>query len=89
VSDGSAYRLPRTVVPRRYELVLEPDLEAGTFTGSESVEVEVREPVEEIVLNAADLDVTGGSLVGPAGVTGFSARARCSPRVSGLVSIAP
>ena len=67
MSDGSAYRLPRTVVPRRYELVLEPDLEAGTFTGSESVEVEVREPVEEIVLNAADLDVTGGSLVGPAG----------------------
>jgi puromycin-sensitive aminopeptidase len=62
VSDQARYRLPRTVVPRRYNLVLEPDLQAGTFSGSEDVQVEVRERVDEIVLNAADLEMTAGRL---------------------------
>ena len=65
--DEARYRLPRTVVPRRYDLVLEPDLEAVTFAGSEIVTVEVTEPVDEIVLNAADLDVGPGRLEGPGG----------------------
>ena len=56
------YRLPRTVTPSRYELVLEPDLAAGSFAGSEDVTVTVVEPVTEIVLNAVDLEITRGSL---------------------------
>ncbi|MEO8424181.1 MAG: M1 family metallopeptidase, partial [Actinomycetota bacterium] len=56
------YRLPRTVVPSRYELVLEPDLAAGSFTGSEDVTVTVIDPVTEILLNAVDLEITSGSL---------------------------
>ena len=36
------HRLPRTVVPRRYDLTLEPDLDAATFAGAEAVAVEVR-----------------------------------------------
>jgi puromycin-sensitive aminopeptidase len=61
------YRLPRTVTPSRYELVLEPDLVAGTFAGSEDIAVTVSEPVREIVLNAVDLDISGGSLASPDG----------------------
>ena len=49
------YRLPRTVVPSRYDLTLEPDLDAGTFSGTVEVALEVREPVTEIVLNANEL----------------------------------
>ena len=56
------YRLPRTVMPSRYELVLEPDLAAGSFAGREDVTVTVTEPVSEIVLNAVDLEISGGSL---------------------------
>lgn len=48
-------RLPRSVVPSYYEIRIEPDLRAGTFTGAETVGVTVQEPVSEIVLNAADL----------------------------------
>ncbi len=51
------HRLPRTVVPRRYDLTLEPDLAAATFAGTESVEVEVGEPTTEIVLNAVDIEI--------------------------------
>ena len=55
------YRLPRTVVPSRYDLRLEPDLAAATFAGRVEIAVTVREPVEEIVLNAAELhDLRGG-----------------------------
>jgi puromycin-sensitive aminopeptidase len=60
--DAPSYRLPRHVVPTRYELELRPDLEAATFTGSERVTVRVEEPVDEIVLNAAELDVTNARL---------------------------
>ena len=62
MSDESDYRLPRTVVPRRYDLILEPDLDAKTFAGTEDLEVEVREPVDEIVLNADELEISGGWL---------------------------
>jgi puromycin-sensitive aminopeptidase len=51
------YRLPRTVVPSRYAITLEPDLEACTFAGRETVELEVAEPVTEIVLNSIELEI--------------------------------
>jgi puromycin-sensitive aminopeptidase len=61
------YRLPRTVLPRRYELRIEPDLDAATFAGSEDVTVEVVEPVGEIVLNVNELAIDEAWIVDPAG----------------------
>ena len=55
--DESAYRLPRTVLPRRYELTIEPDLDAARFTGEEAVAIEVVEAVDEIVVNVKELDI--------------------------------
>jgi len=49
------YRLPRSVRPTRYDLRLEPDLTTLTFTGDETVTLEVKEATAEIVLNAVDL----------------------------------
>ena len=57
VADEQTYRLPRTVLPRHYELTLAPDLGASTFEGTETVTVEVLEAVDEIVLNATELEV--------------------------------
>jgi aminopeptidase N len=62
VSDEARYRLPRTVIPRRYDLTLEPDLEAQTFVGTQDVEVEVRETTSEVVLNADELEIVEGGL---------------------------
>ena len=61
------YRLPRTVLPTRYELTLEPDLPTARFAGRVVIAVEVVEPVEVVWLNAADLAITAAALEDPTG----------------------
>jgi puromycin-sensitive aminopeptidase len=65
--DGDPYRLPRSVVPSRYDLLLEPDLAAFTFHGTCAASIEVGETTDTIVLNAIELDVTGARAVSSAG----------------------
>jgi len=50
-------RLPRAVVPSRYDIQIEPDLSASTFVGRETIEVTIHETTGEVVLNAADLAI--------------------------------
>lgn len=52
------YRLPRHVVPSRYDLRLEPDLDQAVFHGQHIVTVTVVQPTTTIVMNAAELTVT-------------------------------
>jgi puromycin-sensitive aminopeptidase len=63
------YRLPRTAVPSRYDIRLEPDLTTLTFRGHETVALEVTEPVSEIVLNAVELAIDSASLENDRGET--------------------
>jgi puromycin-sensitive aminopeptidase len=56
------YRLPRSVIPARYEIRLVPDLDTARFTGGEVISVTVAEPVETFVLNAAELTIHRASL---------------------------
>ena len=65
----SDYRLPRTIVPSRYELRLQPDLDDASFTGSEVVSVTVVEPVREVVLNAIELEIHEAAMVDASGVS--------------------
>src|SRR5271157_3192029 len=50
-----AERLPSTVRPEHYTLTLTPDLKAATFTGFESIDVNLAEPATSISLNAAEI----------------------------------
>jgi puromycin-sensitive aminopeptidase len=49
------YRLPRDVSPRRYELEIAPDLDAGTFEGKVTAAIELVAARRSLVLNAEDL----------------------------------
>ncbi len=50
-----AQRLPQTVVPSHYRITFAPDLNAQTFSGDETIEVDVRQPSASITLNAAEI----------------------------------
>ena len=52
---ADAQRLPTTVLPTHYKLLLTPDLKAATFTGDEQIDVEVKEPSKQITLNAIEI----------------------------------
>jgi puromycin-sensitive aminopeptidase len=66
------YRLPRTVLPDRYELTLTPDLAGAAFAGDERVTVRVVEPVSQIVLNAIELEILTAEFVSDDGSAALS-----------------
>ena len=55
-------QLPKTVVPRHYTLRIQPDLELRTTTGTTTIELEVLQPVTELVLNANELEIDSAAL---------------------------
>jgi puromycin-sensitive aminopeptidase len=63
------FRLPRTALPSRYDLRLEPDLTTLTFTGTETVALDISEHISEITLNAIELTVDSASLENDGGET--------------------
>ncbi|MFP5327974.1 MAG: M1 family metallopeptidase [Acidimicrobiia bacterium] len=66
MSEQNPYRLPRSVIPERYELTLEPDLRRARFDGEVTISGAVVEPTAEIVLNAVDLEIHEASVGGVA-----------------------
>jgi aminopeptidase N len=51
-----AQRLPQSVIPEHYQLKLTPHLKTATFTGSEKIDVLLKEPQSAITLNAAQIN---------------------------------
>ncbi len=57
-------RLDRNVVPVAYTIAVQPDAKAMTFSGTETVTVDVAAPTRTITLNAADMTVSRATLDG-------------------------
>ena len=55
--SDNPYRLPRTVLPYRYTLALEPDLAAASFVGHVVIDANAAEVADRIVLNAIELGI--------------------------------
>jgi aminopeptidase N len=60
-------QLPRSVRPLQYALSVTPDAANLRFGGAALIDIEVKEPVREITLNAADLAIRSASLTPMAG----------------------
>jgi aminopeptidase N len=56
-------QLPKTARPRHYTLRIQPDLDQRTTVGTAVIEVDVLQPVTQLVLNANDLTIDAASLV--------------------------
>ncbi len=52
---ATAQRLPTTVVPTHYTLAFTPDLKTATFSGDESIDVNIAQPTRSITLNAIEI----------------------------------
>ena len=63
------YRLPRHVVPVRYDLRLEPDLVAANFSGQETITLTIYQATSDIVFNAIELDIVSAQIEGDTGTT--------------------
>ena len=51
------HRLPRTILPRSYDVEIQPDLAAHTFTGSVRIVADVVEDTDTLVCNVLDLEL--------------------------------
>lgn len=74
-SEGAAesvsqeIRLPKTVVPSHYDLILSPDLEKFSFEGEEVVTISVLEPTSIIKINSKELEIHEVKVVDANGTT--------------------
>ncbi|MCP4959338.1 MAG: M1 family peptidase [Actinomycetia bacterium] len=57
MSGHTSHRLPRNVLPTRYDIEIEPDITNSRFAGSITIRVDVAETTSSISLNAVDIDV--------------------------------
>lgn len=57
------HRLPTSITPEKYILMLRPDLEAFTFYGEETIVLNVTKATKEIVMHAAELVVLSAKLL--------------------------
>ncbi len=55
--DPNPHRLPRRILPRRYDLTITPDLEGARFDGSVDIDVDVVDGASSVVLNAIELEI--------------------------------
>jgi len=64
--DATPGKLPKEVLPVEYLIRIVPDIDKLTFAGSETVKINVRRPVRELVLNALELQIQKAALDGKA-----------------------
>src|SRR5437870_13555790 len=57
-------QLPKEVVTTEYAIRIVPNIDNFTFAGSETVKLNVRSPVHQLVLNALELKIEAASVDG-------------------------
>jgi aminopeptidase N len=62
--ESTPGKLPKTVIPIQYLVRIAPNIDKLTFTGSEVVTINVRAPVNQLVLNALELEIADAAVNG-------------------------
>ncbi len=57
-------KLPKNIVPEEYAIRITPDVEKHTFTGSETIKINARESVKQVVLNSAEIKISKAAIDG-------------------------
>ena len=59
-------KLPKEVIPTDYSIRIVPNIDELKFSGTETIKLDVRNPVRRLVLNALELEIAEASLDGEA-----------------------
>jgi aminopeptidase N len=73
-------QLPRTAVPHHYAITVTPHAERLTFDGSVGIDLEVIKPTRELVLNAAELELSSATLRPAKGGAATTAQISLDPK---------
>jgi aminopeptidase N len=60
--ENTPGKLPKQVVPVDYSIRIVPNIDKLTFTGAETVKLDVRGPVRELTLNALEIEIANASI---------------------------
>ena len=60
--ENTPGKLPKQVVPVDYSIRIVPNIDKFTFTGTETVKLDVRSPVRELTLNALEIEIANASI---------------------------
>jgi aminopeptidase N len=61
--DQTPGKLPKDIVPERYDIGIAPSIESASFTGAVTISLNVRKPVKQLVLNSLGLKILKATLV--------------------------
>ncbi len=61
-NKGTPAKLPKDIVPEHYLIHLEPNVERLATDGVESIEIRVLNPVNRIVLNAVEIEISAARI---------------------------
>src|SRR5258708_13913709 len=61
-AQAASPELSKNIVPIAYRIVLTPDVATARFAGTEEIDVEVKQPTETVIVNAANLVISGAQL---------------------------
>ncbi len=67
--DKTPGKLPKSIIPLEYKLLLVPDLVHHRFKGDLTSTIKVRKPVRKIVMNAVDLTIERATLLSENGIS--------------------
>ncbi len=60
--ESTPGKLRKQVVPLEYSIRIVPNIDKLTFTGTETVKLDVRSPVRELMLNALEIEIANASI---------------------------
>ncbi|HEX2329069.1 MAG TPA: M1 family metallopeptidase [Candidatus Angelobacter sp.] len=89
-----AQRLPTNVIPRHYSLSFTPDLQKATFSGEETIEVDLAKGASDVTMNSAEIEIqqaeaTQGQNTQPANASFDEAKEQVTLSVPNVLEAGP
>lgn len=88
-AQTEANRLSQFITPEYYDLTFEPDLKTFKFEGWESIDLNIKQPTDTIVLNALDIKIETVALIPIESVNGSTNESEARAVKHGTVTVDP